>query len=113
MENDVKFIDADAWQGSGKNDAITFRDIVMRQVAKISQNANCELRGGYCEERPVMVGQIGTTAKVYLPDTIEVFNNSVEFLFDLIFPYSDGELKRAGQRADQEIEEAQKIYRGD
>jgi len=99
-----QFIDADSYQG-GKQEKVTFRDIVLSQVKKISDNSNKEFKGGYYDYKPINVGQFGSSVKVYVPDSREVYSNSVEYLYDLVFPHADKELIKSGEIAEKEIEE--------
>jgi len=103
---DVKFIDASQYTGSDK-EKITFRDIVLSQVKKILLNANCEMRGGYWETKEVPIGNMQTlTQKTYIPDTREVYSNSVEALYDLLYAHFDELMKKDGEDYEDEMDEA-------
>ena len=65
-----------------------------------------EFRGGFWEERLVSVNGGVLTTKVYIPDTREVFNNSIEYLHDLLYPYFDKEMMKASEKAEEDINKA-------
>jgi hypothetical protein len=108
---EVKFVDAENFSG-GKFDKITFRDIVLQQLRKIGLNANCEFRGGYWEykEIPIRSGMASSTVttRVYIPDTREVYSNSVEYLFDLVYPHADEKLLETWTEVEKELKDAHK-----
>ena len=109
-EEDVKFVDAEMWQG-GKIEKLTFREIVLAHVKKIGQLSCVEFRGGFWETREVPIGNMQTiTQKTYIPDTRECYSNAVEYLFDLLFPHFDKEMRKAGQEAEKEMDKAFKTY---
>ena len=110
----VKYIDAEAYSG-GSNEKITFREIVLSHLRKISTYASVEFRGGYWEikETPVSVGS-GTshtvTNKIYIPDSREVYSNSVEYLYDILYPHFDKQMEKIGEEAEELMDEAYKKY---
>ncbi len=106
QENEkVKFIDAESFTGKG-DEKITFREIVLSHVKKISQLASVEFRGGYWEHRPNPNPQISTTVDVYVPDSREIYSNAVEYLFDILYPHFDKEMLKSGEMAEEVMEEA-------
>jgi len=107
MAEQTQFIDADNYQGGGKFDKVQFRDIALRQLQRISLNANCEFRGGYWETKEVPTGNGQTlTQRIYIPDTREVYSNSVMHLLNMIYPHADKELLSAFEKIEVQIKEA-------
>ncbi len=103
--DDVKFIDAEQWSG-GNEEKLTFREIVLVQVKKIGLNANCEFRGGYWLRKPHPNQSSNATVDEYIADTREVYSNSIDYLFDILFPHFDKEMQKAGQEYEQEQKQA-------
>jgi len=105
-EHETKFIDADEFSGSGKNDSLTFKDIVLQHLKKIGTYMSVEFRGGYWEEREVFSGQISNVIRTYVPDTREVFSNSVDYLHDILYPYFDDIMKQKSEDANRRLKKA-------
>ena len=110
MADELQFQDADSYS-TNYNKNLTFKDIVLQHIKKIGSYASVEFRGGYWEirETPIVSGNVGgvVKSKVYVPDTREVYSNSVEYLADILYPHFDKEM------IDKEIklrEELSKIY---
>ena len=112
MEQNLTYLDAEEYQGNSFQKDISFKDLVMMQLKRILQNSNNEWRGGYWEtkEIPVKNGMMSLVQKTYVPDTREIYSNSIEALFDLIFAHGDTKLIEAGTKADSDIDEAFKKY---
>lgn len=76
------FEDAESYSFNNLKDKITFRDIILQHLRRISQFASVEFRGGYWEikETPISTGGFSATItnKIYIPDTREVYSNAVE-----------------------------------
>ena len=99
---ETHFQDAENYSGSYGKDAISFKDIILNHLRRISVFASCEFRGGFWEVRliPVNFGS-GTTLKNrnYIPDTREVYSNSVEVFADMLYPYFDKQMNAAESEA--------------
>jgi len=112
MGDDVRFEDAESYSFNYDKDKLTFRDIVLQHLRKITQLASVEFRGGYWEvrETPVFSGGATLTIKnrVYVPDTRECYSNAVEVLADLLAPYFDEEMRKAEEEAVKALEKALK-----
>lgn len=107
-KDNVRFIDAESWTGQEK-EKLTFREIVLSHLKKIGTFSSVEFRGGYWQPRKIPVGNMQTiTQYEYVPDSREVYSNSVEYLYDILFPHLDKETLEAGKKAEERI---QKAYR--
>ena len=105
--NEIQFEDAESYGGSGFDEKkLTFKDIVLLHVKKIGEYAAVEFRGGYWEERPIPIMNYNGTIRTYIPDSREVYSNSIEYLHDILFPYFDEEMKKASKKADEEDKKA-------
>lgn len=99
--NKIKFGDVEGYRGN--NDIISFNLLVLKQIQKISGNANHEFVGGYWQQKVIpMQGGTNKVTEEYIPDTREIYSNSIDFLHDLILPYfikeDSKKLKKARER---------------
>ena len=79
-----EIIDPENIQGDPK-EKLSFKDIVLQHLKKISIFASVEFKSGYWETHKTDQGN----KKKYVPDTNEIYTNSVECLSDLLFIYFD------------------------
>ena len=100
-----QFEDADSYNLNYMKDKITFRDIILQHLKRISQFASVEFRGGYWEVKPHPNPSRNIDYKIYISDTREIYSNSVECLADMLAPYFDEEMRKAEQKAIKEDEE--------
>jgi len=101
---ETKFIDAEGYIG-GEKEKLTFREIVLSHLKKISTYASVEFRGGFWEDTVKIIGGMSVTNTHYVPDTREIYSNSIEYFYDLLYPHFDKEMKEAGKKAEKEIKE--------
>lgn len=104
--NDVQFFEPDDRFGQ----KLDFNTIIMRQIDKVRTAGSVEWMGGYWERKPYSIsGMSGAMSEEYVPDTREVYINSVDVLFDLLLPYFDDvfdkEFKDLEQKKEKTLEE--------
>lgn len=93
MSDNIQFEDAESYSPNMLKDRLTFRDILLSHLKKITGFASVEFIGGYWEQKPHPNPSSNATINVYVPDTREVYSNAVECLADLLAPYFDKEMK--------------------
>ena len=98
----TEFVEPDSYSGGGGDEDITFKYIVLKQLLVISKNANNEFRGSYWLTKVVDATR-GITEKVYVPDSREVYSNSVEYLRDILYPYFDQKTKKVSDWYDERM----------
>jgi len=86
---DLKFQDADSL-GSYGGDKVSFREIIMNHLRKVSFLACVEFIGGYWTYKTITIGS--PPDKVYVPDSRAIYSNSVECFADMLFPHFDSEM---------------------
>ena len=106
-DEEVSFLDADT-RGSNKHEKLNFKEIVLSHLKKIGTFASCEFRGGFWEERPHPNINLNETLKTYIIDSREVYSNSVEYLFDILFPHFDKKMQEEGVKIEKELEDLYK-----
>lgn len=110
MEEHTKFEDGEGFSYNPDKDRMTFRDIILQHLKKITTLASVEMMGGYWQikETPLVLGNASTTvtSKIYIPDTRECYSNAIEVFSDMLLPYFDKEMKKAEEESSKELEEA-------
>lgn len=105
MAEDVKFIDAEQYQGRG-DEKISFRMIVLEHFRRICSLASKEFKGGYWEtrSRSVTSGFVEVD-KFYIPDSREEYSNAVDCLFDILFPHFDEQMQKEYEDYEANLEQ--------
>lgn len=106
MNQQAQFEDAESYNLNYMKDKITFRDIILQHLRKITMYSSVEFRGGYWDEKSVITGSVTNVLRTYIPDTREVYSGSVECLADMLFPYFDDEMREAEEKAKKALKEA-------
>lgn len=104
------FEDAENSNINFNQDKQTFRSIILSHLNNILRFASVEFRGGYWEDRPVMMGNINGTVKVYVEDSREVYSNAIEAFADALFPYFDKKMRDAEEVCIKELEQTYNFY---
>lgn len=108
---DTQFIDAENYHHN--QERITFRDIVLLHLKKISTYAGVEWCGGYWNERIKPVGNGVISEKYYVPDTREVYCNAVDYLADILYPHFDEKMTKAEEELNKKLDKLYKDYSGE
>lgn len=106
-DNNEIFVDAEAYTGK---EEFSFKELIMRHLAKISQICSCEFRAGYWQRRPVTLAGGVAMTEVYVEDKRDAYINAVDFLYDMLLPYFDKTMNQETEVLEQELAEAQKRY---
>ena len=102
INKETNFEDAEQSQ-FGNNDNLTFKDIVLQHLKKITIFASVEMRGGFWQETPHPNPSTNAVLKVWTPDSREVYSNAVECLSDMLSPYFDEVMTKAEDKIIKEI----------
>ena len=96
MTEDITFIDAEKYN-AGKNNELSFRQILLIHLMRITKLASTEFRGGFYEktEYPMNTGSTVTivSTEKYVQDSIQVYINAVNCLSDLLSPHYDDAMR--------------------
>ena len=88
MNKDIKYIDAEQYQGGSSNQPVSYEMIILEHLRKIASLMSSELRGGYWQNKLVTSKEKGTyTEKVYVPDSREPLTNSIDFFYYLLLMF--------------------------
>ena len=90
MNNEIHFQDAESQTFSSQG--LTFKDIILAHIRKITQLSCVEMRGGFWEHKPPQNPNINVTIDIYIPDSRECFSNAVLCLYDMLYPYFDDKI---------------------
>ncbi len=89
---------------------ISFRDIALQHLKAIGVHASVEWRGGYwnTRDRVDVASRTRWTEKQYVPDTREVYINSVFHLHDLLEPHFDKKMQETSRKIEEEFEKLER-----
>ena len=83
------FVEADNYTGN-PDQKISFKQIVLQQLSRVTIKMTTEWRGGYYEER----ASGAEVWRVYVPDSRDEFVNGVKCLYDLLYSYFDADFNK-------------------
>lgn len=91
---------------------VDIKAVILRHIRKISDLTCQELTPRYWDKKPVKIGGGVVMAEIYHPDLREAYINAVDFLLDVILPYTcdekgnpfDKVLKKLKEEEDTEFE---------
>lgn len=93
MNPETQYKDAEGYQGSGfSGQGLSFRQICLNQFSRITTKASNEWHGGYVTYRMVDTSAGPREMEVWVPNSREEYINSVNNLYDLLFPYFDEQM---------------------
>jgi hypothetical protein len=107
--SDVQFMNMDSWRGSGgKNNVITFKQIILMHINKCVSNGSVEWHGGYWQEKAV---NNYTVEKIYVQNSREVFCNSITMLRCILLGYFDQKMTDADKEIQQDLKLLEDNYK--
>ena len=92
-EEEIKYIDAESYQGI-KDKELSFRMIVLEHLRRLARLGSQEFHGGLWLDRIKAIGSYQVKEQVYESDTREEYSNAVDFLFDILYPHFDEQIKK-------------------
>lgn len=93
MEEEIDFIDAEEYVGKGKG--MSYKEIVLRHLGKISQICTKEFKEGYWQKKPIATSGGGMfMTEVYHEDTRDAYINAVDYFHDILLPFFDESMKK-------------------
>lgn len=107
---DVDFIDAEAYISQFQQ-GLSFKQIVLNHFNRIALISSKEMRGGYFENKPTLTGGGIQITKKYIEDGREAYCNSVDVLFDMLYPFFDKEMDNEGEKSEEEFEQLIRVYK--
>lgn len=103
----MQFEDAESYRRNPEAN-LSFKDIVLEHLKKITLLSCVEFRGGYRTEKihPTSSGSYSET--IYIPDSREVYINAVNMFHDLLLPIFDKKMRGESERLEQQHKEVDK-----
>lgn len=89
----MNFLDANEYQGSHNKEGITFKEIALNQVSRITKLASKEYRGGYFEKKTHVISGAAYQDSYYVPDSREELSNAILGLYWLCEPHMNTKKK--------------------
>ena len=83
MEEDVEIIEA----SDSSTKSVSMKEIILRQISRISQIASQELTPSYLSKKPVKVGTSMVMLETYHEDKRKAYINAVSCLLDLTYSF--------------------------
>lgn len=90
QQDDIKFFDAENQEGFGKNEGITYEQILNRAIDNVREAGNHEMRKGWFNEK---TDKFGNVSRIYIEDTRKKYISSVQTVDDLAYCYYKGEVE--------------------
>ena len=101
MSDDIQFQNMDSWKGSGSGKfGLTFKQIVLMHINRCVVNGSVEWHGGYWNETGY-----NPTVKTYMPNSRDVYCNSIKMLRALLLGYFDKTMKERDIELQKELKE--------
>ena len=85
--------DPETYSGVG-SEGMSFRQIVLQTLSHIRSLSSVEFKGGYWVQRAIPMAGAIKMEKLYVPDSREVFRNSIMYLSALCLPHFDEQMKK-------------------
>ena len=89
-DEDIKFFDAEQQEGFGRNEGITYEQILNRSIDNVREAGNHEMRKGWFNEK---TDKFGNVSRVYIEDTRKKYTASVQTVDDLSYCFYKGEIE--------------------
>lgn len=110
VKEDIEVVDDEEFSYSKEGSSI--KEIILRHIRKISDISCQELTASYQQEKPVKVGETLTLIKIYHPDLRLAYCNSVDFLLDILMPYSDEDFTKFHEKMEKDEEKEEEKFKG-
>jgi len=106
MEN-IQFSNMDSWRGSSSGKfGLTFKQIVLQHINRCVVNGSVEFRGGFNQG----INRGNYTDYIYVPDSRDIYNNSIKMLRALLLGYFDKQMKEADKELQEEFDKSYKEF---
>jgi len=103
--DDVEFQNTDTWKGGDKF-GLTFKQIILMHINRCVLKGTTEWHGGYWNEKQ----KSNWVEKYYVPDSREVYNNSIRMLRCILLGYFDDIIESKDKELQEELVKAYEEY---
>jgi len=111
-ENNFEIMDGESSGGFGKQDGLTFNQILMAQLSRTAQNLSEDMIVGHWKSLPIKTGTGAVMMQqVYIPDGRLKSINSVKTFYDLLLPRFDLQMKEKDGEIKEKIIAKKKQFR--
>jgi len=108
MEDDFQIIE-DTGQGFGNKQGLTYQEILMCQLSRITKIASQELKEGFWKTLPLKSGTGAMMmTKVWISDGRKEYINSIQCLNDLLLARFDEKMNKQSKEMDEETKQKKK-----
>ncbi len=99
-EETEKIVDVESWKGSSEK--VSYKDIILKQISRITTISSKELTHGWWKKGLVAGGSYETILQ-YISDGRESYSRAVEVLHDLLAPKFDKEMEAASTKLNKQL----------
>ena len=101
----------DTGEGYGNKNTITYQEIVMKQLSRITGIQSQEMREGFWKVLPVRVGGTATTTqKIWIADTRKEFISAIQCFYDLLLTMFDETMREDANAIEKKLDEQKKKF---
>ncbi len=105
-DDNIQFQNVDSWKGGSGKFGLTFKQIVLEHIRRVTINGSVEWHGGYWNETGY-----NPTIRTYVHNSRDVYNNSVRMLRALLLGYFDSKIELIDKQLQKELKEAYEKYK--
>lgn len=108
MNEDVSFINMDTYRGSGGDKfGLSFKQILLMHINRCVLNGSVEWHGGYWNEVQTKEG----ISRVYVPNTRDIWINTVKIMRALLLGYTDDKMKGGETKYQDKLKKLRESYK--
>lgn len=110
-DDNFEILDGESSGSWGRNEGLTFQQILMQQLSRATQNLSDDMIEGHWKTIPMKTGS-GTTmmTQVYIPDGRLKAINSVKTFYDLLLPRFDEVMNKRVQEINEKMSARKRQY---
>jgi len=110
MDDDFQIIQ-DTGSRWGNKGGMTYQEILMNQLSRITKIASQEFREGFWKSMPMKTGTGAVMmTKVWISDGRKEYINAIQCLNDLLLARFDDEMKKQFKQLENDLKERKKKY---
>ena len=98
---EIQFVDAEDYRSQPQG-AMTYEQIVLKQINKCADEGSKEMVGGYVKEKQTNKGMV----EVYVPDQRDIYIQCITMLHDLLLAWFDDDMNKDVKTFEEKLEVA-------
>ena len=111
-DDDFQIIENTGSNWGNNRGGMTYQEILMNQLSRITKIASQEFREGFWKALPMKTGTGGTLMeKVWISDGRKEYINAIQCLNDLLLARFDDDMKKQSEQLEQDLKDKRKEFR--